>query len=219
MSTSGNDSGPTCPACGAAAAPGASTCSRCNAPLLTGTAAAPEPAPRRDPAAPQPGDASAPQPPPTRANPVTAPDQTPPIPAEPKTAAGPAGSYPGEHPPGGDAAARSTAGQYPAAPYPPGQYPPAPYPPGQYPPGPYPPYPPYVSGKRIPAGVLGILLGSWGVHRFYLNDILGGVLRILITIFTCGIGGVIGLIEGIIYLTKSDPEFDQIYLVERREWF
>ena len=80
-------------------------------------------------------------------------------------------------------------------------------------------YPQYYSGKRIPAGILGILLGAWGVHRFYLSDIGGGVLRILITLFTCGIGGIIGFIEGIIYLTKTDPEFDQIYVVQRREWF
>ncbi len=98
--------------------------------------------------------------------------------------------------------------------YPPPGYPPAGY--GAYPPG-Y--YPQPTSGKRVTAGVLGILLGSWGVHRFYLNDVGGGILRILITLFTCGVGGVIGLIEGIIYLTKTDPEFDQIYLVERREWF
>jgi TM2 domain-containing membrane protein YozV len=77
----------------------------------------------------------------------------------------------------------------------------------------------YVSDKRVTAGVLGILLGSFGIHRFYLNDPGGGILRILITLFTCGIGGVIGLAEGIIYLTKSDAEFDQIYLVERKEWF
>lgn len=80
-------------------------------------------------------------------------------------------------------------------------------------------YPQYSSGKRIPAGVLGLLLGAWGVHRFYLGDVGGGVLRILITLFTCGVGGIIGFIEGIIYLTKSDPEFDYIYVVERREWF
>lgn len=98
------------------------------------------------------------------------------------------------------------------------------------PPPPYPAAPGYVaapgaypvaavSGKRVTAGVLGILLGAWGIHRFYLGDTMGGILRIVITIFTCGIGGVIGLIEGIIYLTKSDPEFDYEYLVQRKEWF
>ena len=41
----------------------------------------------------------------------------------------------------------------------------------------------------------------------------------LITLVTCGLGSVIGLIEGIIYLTKTDPEFYQTYMVERRAWF
>lgn len=73
--------------------------------------------------------------------------------------------------------------------------------------------------KKIPAGILGILLGGLGIHRFYLGDNKGGLLRILITILTCGIGSIIGLVEGIIYLTKSDAEFVQIYLVDKKEWF
>jgi hypothetical protein len=36
---------------------------------------------------------------------------------------------------------------------------------------------------------------------------------------TCGIGGLIGFIEGIIYLTKTDQEFFQIYMVEKKAWF
>jgi TM2 domain-containing membrane protein YozV len=98
--------------------------------------------------------------------------------------------------------------------------------PGAYPPPPpgygYPPqgYPnAAASDKRVVAGILGILLGAWGVHRFYLNDVGGGILRIVITLATCGIGGVIGLIEGIIYLTKTDQEFYQMYIVDRKEWF
>ena len=41
----------------------------------------------------------------------------------------------------------------------------------------------------------------------------------MITIFTCGAGGIIGLIEGIIYLTKSDEDFHQTYVVEQKGWF
>jgi TM2 domain-containing membrane protein YozV len=73
--------------------------------------------------------------------------------------------------------------------------------------------------KKLPAGILGILLGGFGVHRFYLGDVSGGLLRILITFLTCGMGSIIGFIEGIIYLTKSDQEFVQVYLIEGREWF
>ncbi len=88
-----------------------------------------------------------------------------------------------------------------------------------YPQNPYPPVPPEVNTKKILCGVMGIIFGGLGIHRFILNDVPGGLLRILITLVTCGLGSIIGLIEGIIYLTKTDPEFYQIYMVERRAWF
>lgn len=67
---------------------------------------------------------------------------------------------------------------------------------------------------------MGILFGWLGVHRFVLGDVGGGVLRVLISIVTCGsLGGTLGLIEGIIYLSKSDEEFVQVYQVEQRAWF
>jgi TM2 domain-containing membrane protein YozV len=73
--------------------------------------------------------------------------------------------------------------------------------------------------KKLVAGLLGILLGAWGVHKFYLGMVTPGILQIVITIFTCGAGGIIGLIEGIIYLTKSDEDFHQTYVVEQKGWF
>ncbi len=73
--------------------------------------------------------------------------------------------------------------------------------------------------KKIAAGICGILLGGLGVHRFILGDTTGGLIRIGITIVTCGVGSVIGLIEGIIYLTKTDQDFVQTYLVEKKAWF
>jgi TM2 domain-containing membrane protein YozV len=73
--------------------------------------------------------------------------------------------------------------------------------------------------KKIPAGVCGILLGALGIHRFILGDTTGGILRILISIVTCGAGGLIGLIEGIIYLTKSDEDFVEEYIVQKKAWF
>lgn len=95
-----------------------------------------------------------------------------------------------------------------------------------YQPPPYqPPYqapsgmPPDVNSKKLLAGIMGILFGGLGIHRFILGDTGGGLLRILITVLTCGLGSIIGLIEGIIYLTKTDPEFYQTYMVERRPWF
>ena len=73
--------------------------------------------------------------------------------------------------------------------------------------------------KKISAGICGILLGALGIHRFILGDTKGGILRILITVVTCGAGSLIGLIEGIIYLTKSDEEFVDLYINQKKGWF
>ncbi|MBI3097591.1 MAG: NINE protein [Planctomycetes bacterium] len=81
-----------------------------------------------------------------------------------------------------------------------------------------PPFNPAES-KKVLAGILGLLLGAWGVHRFIIGDSKGGIIRIVITILTCGIGGIIGFIEGIIFLTKSDEEFHRVYMVEKKAWF
>lgn len=73
--------------------------------------------------------------------------------------------------------------------------------------------------QKVLCGILGILLGGFGVHRFLLGDVQGGIIRIVITVFTCGFGALIGLIEGIIYLTKSDEQFHQEYVVGKKGWF
>ena len=73
--------------------------------------------------------------------------------------------------------------------------------------------------SRVVVGVVAILIGSLGVHRFMLGDATGGVIRLVATIVTCGAAGFIGLVEGIIYLTKSDEEFHQTYVVEKKAWF
>ncbi|MBP60048.1 MAG: hypothetical protein CMJ62_00865 [Planctomycetaceae bacterium] len=73
--------------------------------------------------------------------------------------------------------------------------------------------------KKISAGICGILLGALGIHRFILGDTKGGILRILITLVTCGAGSIIGLIEGIIYLTKSDEDFVELYINQKKGWF
>jgi TM2 domain-containing membrane protein YozV len=85
-----------------------------------------------------------------------------------------------------------------------------------------PPRPPD-SSKKIPAGICGILLGGLGVHKFVLGYTKEGLIMLLTTLFTCGIAGIIwgifGLIEGIIYLTKSDDEFARTYVTNKRGWF
>ena len=77
--------------------------------------------------------------------------------------------------------------------------------------------------KKIIAGVFAILLGCLGIHKFILGYQTEGIIMLLVTILTCGIGGfvmsMIGLIEGIIYLTKTDDEFFQIYQINKKTWF
>ncbi len=77
-----------------------------------------------------------------------------------------------------------------------------------------------VQSCRVLAGVFGIVLGGLGVHRFIIGDVSGGIKRILLN-FLCGAGGLIGLIEGIIYLTKSDEDFIETYQIprKRKAWF
>jgi TM2 domain-containing membrane protein YozV len=73
--------------------------------------------------------------------------------------------------------------------------------------------------KKIAAGICGILIGGLGVHKFILGYTKEGIIQIVITVCTCGIGGIIGFIEGIIYLTKSDEDFVNTYITNKRGWF
>ncbi len=86
--------------------------------------------------------------------------------------------------------------------------------------------------KKVAAGVLGILLGCLGIHKFVLGYQTAGIIMLAVTIVgsvitAClclpGSGAIvmaiIGLVEGITYLTKSDEEFCRTYIVNRRQWF
>jgi TM2 domain-containing membrane protein YozV len=73
--------------------------------------------------------------------------------------------------------------------------------------------------KKLVAGICGILLGGFGVHKFVLGYTTEGIIQIVITFVTCGVGSIVGLIEGIIYLTKSDEEFVRTYIQNKRGWF
>jgi TM2 domain-containing membrane protein YozV len=73
--------------------------------------------------------------------------------------------------------------------------------------------------KKVVAGILGILLGGLGIHKFYLGYTKEGIIQLIIGLVTCGVGGIIGLIEGIIYLTKSDEEFVATYINGKKGWF
>lgn len=77
--------------------------------------------------------------------------------------------------------------------------------------------------KRIVCGVVAILLGSLGIHKFILGMTTPGLIMLLVSVISLGclapIMSVIGIIEGIIYLTKSEAEFVQVYQVGKKPWF
>ena len=87
--------------------------------------------------------------------------------------------------------------------------------------------------KKIAAGICGIVLGGLGIHKFVMGYTQEGVIllsvylvSLIIAMVTCGIGtplvlipSIVGIIEGIIYLTKSDEEFVQTYVLNKKPWF
>ncbi|AHB87556.1 TM2 domain containing protein [Thermosynechococcus sp. NK55a] len=80
-----------------------------------------------------------------------------------------------------------------------------------------------ISGKKLAAGICGILLGTLGIHKFVLGYNTEGLIMLLVSLLTCGLAapvmGIIGLIEGIMYLSKSDQEFYNTYIAAKKGWF
>ena len=60
--------------------------------------------------------------------------------------------------------------------------------------------------SRVTAGVLGILLGGLGIHKFYMGKIGAGVVYILLC--WTYVPAIVGLVEGIIYLAGDDNAFN-----------
>lgn len=106
------------------------------------------------------------------------------------------------------------------------------------------PVPGDIATQRLIAGLLGIVLGAFGVHKLYLGLTTPGlimlgvnvgvwVLALLLGLITLGFGlvvtlplaglvsgavGLLGLVEGILYLTKSDEDFYREYVVGKKPW-
>lgn len=80
-----------------------------------------------------------------------------------------------------------------------------------------------VNSRKVLAGILGILIGGLGIHKFVLGYTGAGLVMLLVTILTCGVGGLImgliGFIEGVIYLTTPDDVFEQTYIINQKPWF
>lgn len=79
--------------------------------------------------------------------------------------------------------------------------------------------PSYEPDKKLVAGLLAIFAGGLGIHKFILGLTTEGVITIVVTLITCGLFHFVSLIEGIIYLTKSNEEFYWTYVVGRKKWF
>jgi TM2 domain-containing membrane protein YozV len=89
------------------------------------------------------------------------------------------------------------------------------------------------SKSKVAAGILAILVGPLGIHKFYMGYNLEGFIYLgcflgagVITLITCGLGfplygilQVMALVEGIIYLTKTDADFQATYVDAKKAWF
>lgn len=86
--------------------------------------------------------------------------------------------------------------------------------------------------NKIAAAICGILLGGLGVHKFILGYNNAGIIMLAVSVGGTILGfltcitfvapwamSIIGLVEGIIYLTKTDDEFVRIYVDGKKEWF
>ncbi len=83
------------------------------------------------------------------------------------------------------------------------------------------------SKDHVAAGLLAIFLGALGIHKFYLGYNTPGFIMLAITVagsvltlgLACVVMEIIAIIEGIMYLTKSQTEFEQMYVFNKKEWF
>jgi TM2 domain-containing membrane protein YozV len=83
------------------------------------------------------------------------------------------------------------------------------------------------ANKKLIAGICAIVLGGLGVHKFILGYNTEGAIMLAAStiggLLTCGIAsivvGICGVVEGIIYLTKSDADFVTTYIKNKKGWF
>ncbi len=80
--------------------------------------------------------------------------------------------------------------------------------------------------SKIVAGLLALLLGGLGVHKFYLGCTTAGIVMLVVCIFGIILLGfpsliicIIAFVEGLIYLFKSDVDFEQTYVNNKKCWF
>ena len=73
------------------------------------------------------------------------------------------------------------------------------------------------------AGILAILLGAFGIHKFYLGYTKEGIILLAVTLVSFGalafVTSIVGIVEGVMYLTKTDQDFYATYVAGRKAWF
>lgn len=79
--------------------------------------------------------------------------------------------------------------------------------------------------KKVAAALFAFFLGAFGAHKFYLGYTKQGIIMLVVTLLGSLLVippiviGVIAFVEFIIYLTKSDEEFEQTYVIGSKPWF
>ncbi len=77
--------------------------------------------------------------------------------------------------------------------------------------------------NRVTVGVVAILMGALGIHKFMMGQTTPGIIMACVSVLSCctlwPVMSIIGLVEAIMYLTKTDEEFHQTYIVEKKAWF
>jgi TM2 domain-containing membrane protein YozV/cold shock CspA family protein len=78
--------------------------------------------------------------------------------------------------------------------------------------------------NRIVAALLALFLGHWGIHKFYLGKTNAGIIMLAcgtvgwLLIIPGAVNALIAVLEGVIYLIKSDQDFYRDYVVGDRTW-
>ncbi|MCS6096430.1 MULTISPECIES: TM2 domain-containing protein [Shewanella] len=82
------------------------------------------------------------------------------------------------------------------------------------------------ASKKIAAALFAFFLGAFGAHKFYLGYTKQGVIMLLVFLFgfillglPSMVIGIIAFVEFILYLVKSDEEFEQTYVIGQKPWF
>lgn len=76
-------------------------------------------------------------------------------------------------------------------------------------------------GNKITAGVLALVCGTFGIHKFILGLTRGGTTMLLLSVllFPIPVLSIVAFVEGVLYLTKPDADFYQDYAVKKKQWF